>query len=195
MFLKTYEIITFCAHLRDNLGRCNGNREDEPAWISFSRRLQGGPRGGAGRNAIVDNDCRPTGNLKTLTISQIALTPPLYLGNLLAALGLEIGFADASEPNDIIIAHHDRCATIYDGTHCQLVLERDADLANDDEIERRMQRGCDLSCHGHATPRERQNGWVLVPVRGEGRRQLSTRFYSISERHVAILPSNLLLEP
>ena len=69
------------------------------------------------------------------------------------------------KPNDILVAHDDRCATINDGTHGQLRLERHADLAHQDQIEQRIERGGDFGRNGHATARKRENNWLLILIR------------------------------
>lgn len=53
-----------------------------------------------------------------------------YLGQFVVADGLENDLIDACKPNDILVAHHQRCATIHDRPHGQLRLERRADLAD-----------------------------------------------------------------
>jgi hypothetical protein len=93
--------------------------------------------------------------------AEIALPPPLNLGELPLTDGLEILLVDLGEPNDILIAHDDRRPTIHHRTHGELRLEGHANLPHENQVEWRVQRDCDFRSDGHTTARERKHDWLL----------------------------------
>jgi hypothetical protein len=70
---------------------------------------------------------------------------------------------------------------IDDGAHGELRLDRYADLAHQDQIERRMERGSYLSRNRHTAARQRQDHRVLILICRERLSQFATGFRAILE--------------
>jgi hypothetical protein len=102
----------------------------------------------SGGNAVDDDNRDPVRDLHVFARAQTELSPPFDLGESTIADRLEIGFLDSGKADDVLVAHDERGAAVDDGAHRQLALKRYADLAYQNEIERRVERRRDLS----ATP-------------------------------------------
>ena len=61
----------------------------------------------------------------------------------------ELLLAHAAPRNQPVVGYSG--AALSDRSHRQLRLERNSQLAYDDHIQWRVQRGCDLVCHRHTT--------------------------------------------
>jgi hypothetical protein len=59
---------------------------------------------------VVDDDRCPSRDLRVFAGAEIKLSPALDPGELTIADGLEIRFIDTGNPNDVPIAHDERCA-------------------------------------------------------------------------------------
>ena len=132
---------------------------------------------------------RPAGDLHTFAPAQIALTPPFDLGEFAVTDRVEIRFLNAGKADDVLVAHDQRSATIHHGSHCQLRLERHADLAHENEIKRCVQRGRNLRGDGHAATGQRENDRLLVFVSHNRRSQLAPGVRPILKTHRALLRS------
>ena len=77
-------------------------------------------------------------------IAQIAPAAPLDFGKFGVANGLEVGFRDGGLANDVLVAHDNGRAAVDDRAHRQFRLERHADLAHQNQIERGVERRGDL---------------------------------------------------
>jgi hypothetical protein len=98
----------------------------------------------AGCDAVIDDDGGASRDIDALTIAKIARAAALDFGKLAIAHGLEFGLAHVGERDDVFIAHDQWRATIDNRAHCQLRLLRDADLAHENEIERRGKSRCNF---------------------------------------------------
>ena len=97
---------------------------------------------------LIDDDRGPARDVHTFAAAEIALSPPLDLGQLAVADRLEIVLVDTGEPNDVLIAHDDRRATIDDSTHGEFRLVRHTDLSHENQVERRVQRAATSAATG-----------------------------------------------
>src|SRR5262245_10881692 len=157
--------------------------------MALTRGAQRGARGRAGGDAVVGDDRRPARHIDALAIATITPTAALDLGKLTIAHRLEILLIDAGEPNDLLIAHDERCAAVDDCPHGQLRLHWHADLTHQNEIERRLQGCRRLGGDCDTAARQRQHDRALAFVAGEGKCELPTGVGTILERHDT-LPTN-----
>ena len=79
----------------------------------------------------------------------------------MVADGIELGLIDASELNNILVAYDERLVAVNNGSHRQLGLLRDTDLANKDQVQWRLERCSDLGRYRYAAPGEGQYNWLL----------------------------------
>src|ERR1700730_2621331 len=87
---------------------------------------------------------------------------------------------DAQTLHDLLVEHAN--ATGRDGTHCQLLVTRDAQLAHDKHIKGCTERAGDFICDGNTTPRQRQHKQIrAIRVSGELRGEESARLAAIAK--------------
>jgi hypothetical protein len=123
---------------------------------------------------VIDHDGDPPRNVGAPALSEIALPPPFDLGKLGVANRVEFRLLDAGKRDDLIVADHQRIAGIRDCTHCQFGLVRNADLAEENEIERCVEGRRDLCGDRHPATGKRQDNGVLRAVMHERCGQLSS---------------------
>src|SRR5215469_17714247 len=115
---KTDDIVSVVTQHSKAICRCYRHSEHEFFWITHA----GGAQSCAGRrasgDAIVNHDRCATADINPLAAAQIALTPPFDFGEFGVADRVKFGFVDG-----------------------ELRLDPYADLAHQDQIERRMERG------------------------------------------------------
>lgn len=106
--------------------------------------MSGGAHGGASRDAIIDDDRGAARDIRARSAVEVLPAPPLDFLELAVAGPLELEFGDALQSNDVLISHDDRPRAISQGSHRQLGMIRNADLAHQDQIKGRVERGSDL---------------------------------------------------
>jgi CBS domain-containing protein len=130
------------------------------------RRDEGRAHAGAGGDAVVHQDYRPAIEGHALATRQIRLPAALDLGQLLTGQALDIGARKTSLRHHVVVGDDLRLPAIHHGGSRQLPLVRDADLAHQHDVERRLEAARDLGGNRHAPARHRQHhriGKVLVP--------------------------------
>lgn len=63
---------------------------------------------------------------------------------------------------DYVIVHHAHIAA-RDGAHSQFLAVGDAELADNEDIERRIKSDRNLECHWHAAPRQSEDQYIRLP--------------------------------
>ena len=96
--------------------------------------------------------------------ADIARATPLDFGQFLVAHAREFAFADAGQRDHVLVAHGHRPLAVDHRAHGELGLKGHADLAHQQEVERRIERGGNLRGHRHAAARQRQHHRLLVFV-------------------------------
>src|SRR5271166_5257357 len=183
VILKTHDVVGLLAHCGNAIGWPDGHGEHEPFWISHACCAQGGPHRRSGSDAVIDYNRRTTGDIDSFAPAQILPPPPFDLGEFPIADGLELRLANAGVLNHVFVSHNERDIAIDDGAHGEFGLKGYADLAHQDEIERRIESARNLSRHGNAAARQCKDGRLLIPVPRERLRQFLTGFKSVIERH------------
>src|SRR5690606_6982891 len=140
--------------------RRHRHRQHDPGRAVGAGHLAGGPGRRAGGDAVVDDDGGPAGERHPGPVAPEAAGPALQLGPL---PGLDLGdlaLGDTGHAHDLGVDHPG--AVLADRAHAQLGLERHAQLADDDDVQRRAQRGGDLVGHRDTTPGQAQHDDGLV---------------------------------
>ena len=148
--------------------------------------LAGGPGGGAGGDAVVDDQGQPVLQGDPRPVAAQPLRPGLQLG---AAGPLQLLHLVAGEPGaGQHVPVDDEDAVLADRPDRQLGLERHPELADQDHVERRAQSPGDLEGHGDTAPRQAQDDGVLVAVGVHGACQLTAGVGTVLEHHGGHLP-------
>jgi hypothetical protein len=164
-------------------GRRDGDRRYDPARTLGADGLGGGTHGRAGRQAVVDEDHdlaadvggEPVAAVQPLATGQLA---PLVVGD-----GVDDGVRDAEPLDHGRVQHAD--AAGGDRAHRQLLVAGDAELADEDDVERGPERLSDLLGDRDAAPRQGEHDHVgAAGVGSEPVRELPAGVMSISERDV-----------
>ena len=116
-------------------------------------------------------------------IADIERPAPPDLGKLRIAHTVEGSLADSDQADDVVIADGQRFDAVDHRTHGELRLLWHADLARDDEVERRAQGRRNLAGDRHAAARQGEHDRVLVAVVGQGRGKALPCLYPVNKRH------------
>src|SRR6516162_2194161 len=187
--LQANDVVGLFAHGSEILRGCHRDRKYERLRVAHACGAQGRTGGRTRSNAVVYDDRGTACDVHAFAAAEIALPPPLDLGELLLTDGLEILLVDPGKPNDILIANDDWRAAIHHGTHGEFRLERHTNLPDENQVEWRVQRDCDLGGDGYATAREREYNRLPIFVLREHCGELASRIPAIIERHGTLLVS------
>src|SRR6266446_2091995 len=135
------------------LRRGDGHCDDDLARILSAKRFRGGAHGGSGGQAVVHQDDRAARDLgrraitavQPLALPQLPDRAPERPAQLL--LGNALGERRVEE-------HH---SPRSDGAHGELLVAREADLANDVDVEGGAEPARNGFRHGHAPARQRED--------------------------------------
>ena len=122
----------------------------------------------------------PSRKLDGRARAEIAGSAPFDLGELLLADLVELSLAYARHADDVLVSHDDRIGAIDDGAHGELGLSRIADLPDQDEVERRLQRRRHFSSDRNAAARKRQHDNRVLRIANKGFRRADVRLRSCS---------------
>ena len=107
------------------------------------------------------------------------------MGSLRHHRALALGHRGELDLADVEVAQHlvvdDGDAALPDGAHGQFRLVRHAELADDDDIERRTERGGDLRRDGDTTAGEPEHDGLGPPEAPQGLGELSSGIAAIGE--------------
>src|SRR5208283_1323080 len=181
--LQANRLVGFGLERSERVRGGDRGREHELAGTARANGAQGGARRGARRDAVVDDDRDAALRLRTGPRPDIEPPSPLDLFKLASADGLKLLLADASHRDNVLIADGDRLAAVRHSAHCELGLEGYADLADENQIKRRLQRRRDRRGHGRAAARQSEHHHLLAFVFEEPRREPSPCIISVAKRH------------
>jgi len=142
--------------------------------------MAGGTRRRTGRDAVVDDDHHPSGERLRRTARSEAMRSPFQL---VAFATLHLGKLLRRDPGTLDEVGVDVAGPVLaDGAHCELRLERNTELAHDDDIERRLERSGNLVCYRHAATRQADHDDVRVrPIVRQAHSELSTGISTVRE--------------
>lgn len=121
--------------------------------------LAGGEGGGAGGDAVVDEEHRASGQRGARATLSEAVRLPGQLGLLAVLDGVDIGAGDVAHADDVVAEHLG--AALADGAEAQLPVVRDAELADDDHVQGCVQGAGHLVGDDHAATRQAEHDGVV----------------------------------
>lgn len=129
-----------------------GDGDDDLARVLSAEGLDCGAKGGAGGDAVIDEDDGLAGDRGRGGMAAVGELPPKKLLPLDGGLGFESRTGDAEGAHDVMV--NDLHTAAGDGAHGELRVAGDAELADDEDIERGVEFAGDLRGHGDAAARE-----------------------------------------
>ena len=129
----------------------DGDGEDDLGGAVRPRDLAGRPGGRSRGNPVVDDDDGSTGHRDRWTLGSESLGAALHF-DAFATFDLgELPITNLREADDVVV--DDPGAGFADSAHTQFGLERHAELAHHDDVERRVERAGDFEGDRHPAPR------------------------------------------
>ena len=119
-----------------------------------------GDGGGAGGDAVVDDDDRTPGDVDARTVAAEPRGPALELGALGRLHGRHLGGAGADGGDDVVV--EDPHIALADRPHAELLVARRSQFAHDDHVERGVECGGDLGGDRDAAPWQPEDDDVPV---------------------------------
>ena len=160
--VQAHGLVHLAPQLRECVVRRDRHGEHQPSRLAPSCGTQGGKHGGTSGDAVIDNDGRASGDLDGGVDRRNRRDG-----------GVRSPVAPPPSPLPGTPTRHPRRATrrgsvtssgmlaVGDRSDREFLLERRADLAHQDEIERCRQSAGNLESHRHATARQCQNDRLL----------------------------------
>jgi hypothetical protein len=164
VILKTHYVVGLPPQFGKAVAWRHRHRKHEPLRIADASGAQSRAGRRARRNAVINHNRRAAGDLRAFAIAQVAVALPIDFGEFGIASGFKRSFVNTNVLNDVFIAHRDRAAAVDNRTHCQFRLEGHADLAHEDQIDRRLERLSNLRRDSNSTARQREDRRLLLLV-------------------------------
>src|SRR5450830_65428 len=162
-----------------DLHRGDGHGHDDSRGAEVACHLAGDARRGAGRDAVVDDDRDAPGQVDGISAPAQACDARRELSPFAT---LDRGQLVVGDPGGRQHPRVERArAALPDGPHGQLGLVGDAELADDDDVQRQVERLRHLEGHGYAASWQTQHHRVLTAQVLQPRRQLSAGVHAIGE--------------
>ena len=183
--LDTDQVVDVPAELGDGVGGRDGDGKHDPGCALRPGDPAGGPGGRAGGDAIVDDHRGPSRQRHRGPVAAEAAGPTFELD--------PFAFLDYRQ----LLGGHPGCvghrvvddshAALTDGSHGQLRLERHAQFADHDHIERGVKGAGDLERDWDTAAGQSDNDHVLAARVLQPLRQPAAGICSIHERHRNLL--------
>ena len=160
-------------------GAPTGTASTSRSGSAGAQRPKRGAGGAAGREAVVDEDHRPSGDIERGALAAVAPQPllQLVLGALRRALDLLRAELERAQREVV----EDADAALGDRAHAELRVPGRADLPHDEHIEWRTQRSGDLEGDRHAATREADHDGMLGGERLQPRAELAAGVAAVVE--------------
>ena len=146
-----------------------------------------GAHGRAGRDAVVDDERGATVERDALGAAAESRRAACELVALARFDGCQVGGVHMGGTENVLV--EDAHVALADRAHRELRLERDSELAHDDDVEWRVERDGDLVRDGDATARQAEHHEALPRQVGQSARELTPGVGSIGEHHDGLLLS------
>ena len=140
------------------------------------------PDRAAGCNAVIDNDRGAAFDRYGGPIAEIAPPPALDLGQLAPLFLFDVGGGRPYLADYLLVQHQMRLIAVDDRADPELGMTRGADLAHEQDIERRTQRLRDLEADRHAAARQGEHDRVVLLVAGQRLREQPSGLAPILEK-------------
>jgi hypothetical protein len=126
----------------------------------FAHRLHGGVHRRARREAVVDEDDDFVFDVERTAISTVQTFAPFELFSLLSDNRVKVVLAHSRKANGLPIEHHEAGR---DCTHRKFAVLGNAEFADDEDVERRLERPRYLIPDGNSAARQPQHDDILPP--------------------------------
>jgi hypothetical protein len=140
-------------------GTARTNRAGSPA----QHRAQCDPHCRSDSDAVIDDNHSTPGDFDWRSAGTVGIATPFDLLQLLLRLGFDVVLRDVEAGRELPVNKGVRSNAIGDCAEGELGLPRHADLANEHDIERRIERLGNLKTDGDAAARQGQDH--RLPVR------------------------------
>ena len=172
----------FVGHIGQTVGpivRCHRDGENDTTGTRSSCDLTRSLGGRAGGDAVVDDDHNPSCQRNTRPAGPVAACTAFELGALTSLDVRQFVSCHSGHPDDVVVQYAN--AVLTNGPHAQLRLERNAEFADQDDVERSVQSERHLLGDRNTTPGQPDNNDVVVARLQHLSGELSTGVDSISE--------------
>ena len=184
------DLVDLGSQLFTGLGRCRRYRHNDPGRFALPQCLDGRAHRGTGRQPVIDQDHGPTMHIERRTTTAISTLAPRQLVALLRLDPVDHIVRNTQVSDDLLV--EDARAAGRNGTHCELFVARDAELADDEDVQRRPERAGYFIRDRHTATRQCQYDHIRpIGVGGELCCQQPPRFPAITEAfgcHISPLP-------
>jgi hypothetical protein len=160
------------------------HRQDHARRAALTQRARGRLRAVTGRQAIVDEQHRPTGDRQPPASGVAASRPLGQLAPRAPHHRFELGGIQPQPPHGLVIDDED--IVLGERPDPVLGVAGRPDLAHEHKVERRLERARHLGRHRHPAARDAHHDRILVAEIGEQRRQTAPRVAAVGEAHVAV---------
>ena len=179
------DLVGLLSDERDRLAGADGNRDDDPACAAGAQSAHRRQVGEAGRQPVVDDDDRAPAHVDRRTAVAIRGHPAPELAHLALDGGVEQPLGHSDPPGDLGV--QDGGAVLGDRADAELGVAGCAQLANRQDVQRRLERSRDLDGDRDASARQRDHDRPLRPQRRDLRGEQPTGVAAIAEHHAPIL--------
>ncbi len=185
---RAYHVVGQLLHLGAAFRRRDRNRHHDARRLHLPQRLDRDLHGGAGGEAVVDQDGGLAAHIRHGSVTIEPLAPRQLL--LLARNARLDRLRRKAQPLDQGVVQHLRAAG-RDRAHRQLLVAGGADLAHQEHIERRLEGARDLESHRHAATRQCEDQHVRpVAIGAELGGKLTAGIATVAEQHAPLQSSN-----
>src|SRR5581483_11249556 len=129
---QAHDLVGVVPRLGDGVPWSDRDSQDDPGGALGTGYLTGGAGGRSGGDPVIDNDDGASGEAGAGPAAAVVLGLPVKFRPLPMFHGGEFHGGDTAEPQRAVV--DDPHSTLADGPDGQLRLERDAELANHDDI-------------------------------------------------------------
>jgi len=188
--LTAHNPIDRSSDLPTRVGGRHRHCHDDSSRTLAAKGLHRGPHARPCRKAVVHDDCRLAGQVQGRPAFPVGAFAALELLQFRCAHVFDIESSNSDLSDDFFVEDGD--ATARDGSHRQLLVSGNAELANDEHVERRAQDFGDLGCDDHATARQPQHDDVRpIGILRQLRRQHTPGSPSVREEHRQFPPVSI----
>lgn len=164
---EAYDLIALLAQLLDGLARRDGDCQYKLLRTGLSCATQRRYHCPAGRNAIVYNDDRASMQVRWLAVTEIGLSPPFQLNEFAMHFCTNIVWAWSNQSHRLLVQNKLWADAIDYRADAIFLMTWRADLAYEQQIERRIEHLCNLIGDRYAAARQRENQRRIISVSAE----------------------------
>ncbi len=163
--LEAHDLVGHRGEPLDGLGRSHRHGEQHVRGAEVPHHGDGGGRGRAGREAVVDDDDVAPGDAEPQAAVAVRLDPAVDLRELECGEVVDVLAGDVQLPAGGVVEDDD--AVLADGPDGELGVAGRADLAHDQHVQLGVERLRHLEGDGQAAARQPEHEGVRAGVGGE----------------------------